>query len=105
MSGKLDKKLSRNLTATLDEASKETGMSEAEVLLAWAYYRLNGIVVTTTTKAERASRIVELLSSHSSSLSEHALATIEEGARKDGYDGKVFYKHPHMEKAKAKASH
>lgn len=89
-----------HLTAELRSRSAETGLSDAELLLSWAYYRLKGIVVTSTSKEERAVRLINLFSAGQPDTLEAAFDGIEQAAKADGYAGKVFYTHPHMDAAR-----
>jgi aryl-alcohol dehydrogenase-like predicted oxidoreductase len=89
-----------NLTETLRLCSEKTALSDAELLLLWAYNRLGGIVVTSTSKVERAERLISLVSTKKPDTLEAAFDAIEQAAKADGYAGKVFYPHPHMNKAK-----
>ncbi|KAJ3951087.1 hypothetical protein N0V92_012513 [Colletotrichum tropicale] len=84
----------------LEEQSKETDLSTADLLLSWAYYRLGGIVVTSTSKADRAKKTFELLSAEKAPVNSHIYEEIEKAAALDGPEGKIFYGHPHMEKAR-----
>lgn len=103
ISGRLPEESSSNLRRVLQDHSAKTGKTAADLILAWAYHRLNGIVVTSTAKAERASSSFKLLSPGSEALPEAVYIDIEKAAEADGHEGKVFYKHPHMEKAAAQA--
>lgn len=99
ISGKLPHDESAELTRALQKGSSHTGLSAAELLLYWAYHRLDGIVVTSTSKAERATSLVKLLSKDGSTLPVDILDGIEQAAKADGFESKVFYAHAHMDKA------
>lgn len=80
--------------------AKETGLTEHELLLRWAFdsHGAQNIVVTSTSKEERAARLVQQLSGKAEPLADDVFGRIEAAAKKDGYEGKMFYKHPHMNK-------
>ncbi|KAF4840320.1 NADPH-dependent conjugated polyketone reductase C1 [Colletotrichum siamense] len=100
ISGRLPTANSTALLHKLEEQSKETDLSTADLLLSWAYYRLGGIVVTSTSKADRAEKTFELLSAEEAPMSSHIYEEIEKAAALDGPEGKIFYGHPHMEVAR-----
>ncbi|CAK1360704.1 NADPH-dependent conjugated polyketone reductase C1 [Cercospora beticola] len=99
ISGRLPSADTSALLRQLESASKQTGLSTGDLLLSWAYYRLNGIVVTSSSKAERVQGTVKL-SSQEPPVAGEVFDAIEEAAKQDGPEGKVFYDHPHMEKAR-----
>lgn len=103
ISGRLPEGGSSNLRRVLKDQSAKMGKSEADLILLWAYHKLHGIVVTSTSKSERASSTFKLLSPGSEIPPDTVFAEIEKAAEADGHEGKVFYKHPHMEKAAAQA--
>lgn len=84
----------------LDEQAQRTGVSAGDLLLSWAYYCLGGIVVTTSTRAERLEGTFRLLASTEAPVRRDIYDAIERAALEDGVDGKVFYGHPHVEKAR-----
>ena len=84
----------------LDEQAQRTGVSAGDLLLSWAYYSLGGIVVTTSTRAERLESTARLLSSSEALVGSDVFDAIERAASEDGLEGKVFYGHPHVEKAR-----
>jgi diketogulonate reductase-like aldo/keto reductase len=96
-SGRIPADQSRNMDARLKSLSAEVGLSPSELLLRWAYDGPCRILVTSTSKAERATSLLELLSEDRDKLPDHVSKEIEEAAKSDGYEGKVFYRHPHME--------
>jgi len=93
-----------NLSRALQALAAETGMTHAEIILRWAYDKLHGILVTSTSNAERADSIVKLLDEERKPLPDSLYSSIEQAAEADGYDGKVFYGHPHIENAAKQAS-
>ncbi|KAH9835508.1 Aldo/keto reductase family [Teratosphaeria destructans] len=92
------------LLAELEHQSQRLQLSPAELLLLWAWHRLDGIVVTTTSRQDRAIRTVQLLSAEGPSIPEDVFDGIEAAARRDGPEGKIFYRHPHMEEARRAAA-
>lgn len=100
ISGRLPTGKSTALVQKLDEQSKEKELSTADLLLSWAYYRLNGIVVTSSSKADRLNTTYKLLSSQEAPVDGETFEEIEKAAEQDGVEGKIFYGHPHMEKAR-----
>lgn len=84
----------------LDEQAQRTGVSAGDLLLSWAYYCLGGIVVTTSTRAERLESTARLLSSSEALVGRDIFDAIERAALEDGVEGRVFYGHPHVEKAR-----
>lgn len=100
ISGRLPAASDSALVKCLEEQSRQSGLSQGELLLSWAYYRLGGIVVTSSSKAERAAKVFELLSSSEAPVANRVFESIERAAEKDGPEGKIFYGHPHMEKAR-----
>lgn len=103
INGRLPEDKSAHLQSALKKHSAETGITESDLILLWAYHKLNGIVVTSTSKAERAQSTFRLLSPSSEVPADSVFADIEASAQADGHEGKVFYKHPHMEKAAKQA--
>lgn len=97
---------SPKLLATLDALSTETGLTPHEILLKWAWQLNMGggkaILTTSTSNAERAKKLVQLLGEKEEQgcddLDKSVYARLEEAAREDGYEGKTFYLHPHMNK-------
>ncbi|KXT08513.1 hypothetical protein AC579_9222 [Pseudocercospora musae] len=103
LTGKLSSVQDTQLVRFLRKTSEETGFSSAEILLSWAYYQLghgSNIVVSSSSNAERAKRMVQLLSNEESLVPAKILKQVEEAAQNDGFEGKTFYGHPHMEKAR-----
>ncbi|KAK2734140.1 hypothetical protein CKAH01_08184 [Colletotrichum kahawae] len=84
ISGRLPTENSAALLQKLEEQSKHTRMSTADLLLSWAYYRLGGIVVTSTSKADRAKKTFELLSAEEAPLKGLIYEEIEKAAALDG---------------------
>ncbi|KAI8300733.1 hypothetical protein K4K59_001390 [Colletotrichum sp. SAR11_240] len=100
INGRLASQDNTALSKKLEEQSKQTNLSTADLLLSWAYYRLGGILVTSTSKADRARKTFELLSAKDAPVNDQIYEEIEKAAALDGPEGKVFYGHPHMEKAR-----
>jgi hypothetical protein len=88
------------LVKALEDQATRTGISTGDLLLIWAYFCLGGIVVTTSTRAERLATIFALLASPEAPVGRDVLDAVEKAAASDGCEGKVFYGHPHMEKAR-----
>ena len=84
----------------LEEQAQRTGVSTGDLLLSWAYYCLGGIVVTTSTRVERLEGTFRLLASAEAPVGRDVFDAIERAALEDGFEGKVFYGHPHVEKAR-----
>lgn len=101
ISGKIPPEQTANLQAKLQSLSAETGLSPSELLLRWAYDGPCRILVTSTSKAERAASLIGLLAQQRPELPKHVAKEIEEAAEADGFEGKIFYSHPHMEQASA----
>jgi len=98
LNGKLPTATTSALLETLKAQSKTTGLSSAELLLSWANDRLDGVVVSSTSRSDRAVETVALfLSDHPTRLADGVYDQIEQAAARDGFEGKVFYKHRHME--------
>lgn len=85
-----------HLRAALAELAQQTGLEEGEVILKWAHDTLSGIIVTSTSKAERAQKLMHVLGDPGQSLQKQQYDLLEAAAKEDGYEGKVFYKHAHM---------
>ncbi|KAI8302143.1 NAD/NADP-dependent indole-3-acetaldehyde reductase [Colletotrichum sp. SAR11_59] len=100
INGRLASQDKTALSKKLEEQSKQTKLSTADLLLSWAYYRLGGILVTSTSKADRARKTFELLPAKDAPVNDQIYEEIEKAAALDGPEGKVFYGHPHMEKAR-----
>lgn len=99
VTGRLEKRSgSPKMLSTLDELSKENDMSPHEILLKWAWDNLDSILVTSTSKPERAKAVTELLGEGRPKLQRAIYDKLEDAAKEDGYEGKQFYLHPHMEK-------
>lgn len=84
----------------LEEQAQRTGISTGDLLLSWAYYCLGGVVVTTSTRAERLESTFQLLASPKAPVDRDVFDAIEKAALEDGVEGKLFYGHPHVEKAR-----
>ena len=56
--------------------------------------------MTTSTRAERLESTSRLLSSSEPPVGRDVFDAIERAAFEDGAEGKVFYRHPHIEKAR-----
>ena len=56
--------------------------------------------MTTSTRAERLEGTFRLLTASEAPVGRDVFDAIERAALEDGFDGKVFYGHPHMEKAR-----
>lgn len=82
----------------MDELAQETGLTPHEILLQWAWDNLDGILVTSTSNAERAKSLIKLLSPEKTRLETNVYDRLESAAKDDGFEGKQFYLHPHMEK-------
>lgn len=101
ISGRLPSSDNSALVKVLDEQAIRTGISTGDLLLAWAYFCLGGFVVTTSTRAERLATSFGLLAASSEApVGRNVFNAIEQAAADDGFGGKVFYEHPHMEKAR-----
>ncbi|CAK3813859.1 Aldo keto reductase [Lecanosticta acicola] len=97
LSGKLSREDAPALLDDLEEQSKATGLEPATMLLGWAYDRLQGIVVTSTSQKARGEGLLQqFLDPGAEQLPSHVYDRIEAAAARDGYEGKVFYKHGHM---------
>lgn len=71
--------------------------------MSWAFDCLGGIVVSSTSQQDRAQRMADLfLSEQKTELDRSVYDRIEKAASEDGYEGKVFYKHGHMDAAAKK---
>ncbi|KAF9871030.1 cytochrome P450 [Colletotrichum karsti] len=87
ISGRLPTENSTALLQKLEEQSKQTKLPAADLLLSWAYYRPDaGIVVTSTSKADRARKTFELLSAEESPVNSQIYEEIEKAAELDGPD-------------------
>ncbi|KAI3544661.1 hypothetical protein CSPX01_05460 [Colletotrichum filicis] len=84
VSGRLPTEDSTALLQKLEEQSKQTRLSTADLLLSWAYYRLGGIVVTSTSKADRAKKTFALLSAKQAPVNGQIYEEIEKAATLDG---------------------
>ncbi|KAF2767996.1 Aldo/keto reductase [Teratosphaeria nubilosa] len=104
ISGRLPSAKSSTLFNELEHQSQQLKLSPGELLLLWAWHRLNGIVVTTTSQEDRAIRTVQLLSAKGPSIPDGVFDKIEAAAGQDGPEGKMVYRHPHMEKARLAAA-
>lgn len=89
---------SPKLISTLDELSQETGLTPHEILLQWAWDNLDDILVTSTSNSERAKSLTKLFSPKKTRLEKSVYDRLESAAEADGFEGKQFYLHPHMEK-------
>ena len=99
INGKLPQDDSGSLNREMQVRSTNTGLAPAELLLCWAYHRIHGILVTSTSSADRAARLVDLFSDSGHVLPEDIFDGIEQAAKTDGYENKIFYAHAHMHKA------
>jgi diketogulonate reductase-like aldo/keto reductase len=86
LSGRAPQERTVHLREKLAELSKSSGLTESQVLLRWAWDRTQGVLVTSTSREERAKEALQVLS-QSESFDEATLAAIEEAALKDGYEG------------------
>lgn len=82
----------------MDQLSRETGKSPHEILLKWAWDNFDGILVTSTSKPERAEALTRALAEGERKLERGVYERLEAAAKKDGYEGKQFYLHPHLNK-------
>lgn len=99
VTGRLEKRSgSPKLISTLDQLSEETGLSPHEILLQWAWDNLDDILVTSTSKPERAKSLTQLFDDGKARLDRSVYDRLETAAKEDGHEGKQFYLHPHMEK-------
>lgn len=89
---------SPQLTSTLDKLSQEIGLTPHEILLQWAWDNLDDILVTSTSNPERAKSLIKLFSPEKTRLENSVYNRLESAAQADGFQGKQFYLHPHMEK-------
>lgn len=102
LNGKLNKTTASALSQVLDDQARRTKLSQAELLLIWAYDRLHGLVVSSSSQPDRVSRMATLfLGEGDECLPAEVYEEIEKAAAADGYEGKLFYKHAHMEAAAA----
>lgn len=98
LNGKLPQASASALLQSLDDVSKTTGLSPAELLLSWAYDCLGGLVVSSSSREDRLAGMAKLfLRTDVQCLPDSVYAQIGQAATKDGFEGKAFYKHPHME--------
>lgn len=102
ISGKLPAEQTANLQAKLQSLSAETGMGPSELLLRWAYDGPCRILVTSSSRAERTAGLIRLLAEQRKELPKYVAKGIEEAAEADGYEGKIFYSHAHMEQGSAR---
>jgi diketogulonate reductase-like aldo/keto reductase len=103
LSGKLSRDLAPVFTRELESLAADANLTAAELLLSWALDCLDGIVVSSTSQPDRARRMADLfLSEQSTPLDRDLYRRLENAAREDGYEGKVFYKHGHMDAAAVK---
>jgi hypothetical protein len=100
ISGRLPSSSNTALAKVLDEQAQRTGISSGDLLLSWAYYCLGGVVVTTSTRAERLESTFRLLASTEAPVGSDVFDAIEKAALEDGVEEKLFYGHPHVEKAR-----
>lgn len=56
--------------------------------------------MTTSTRAERLESTFQLLASPKAPVDRDVFDAIEKAALEDGVEGKLFYGHPHVEKAR-----
>lgn len=99
VTGRLSKRSgSPNLISTLNQLSQDTGLSPHEILLQWAWDNLDDILVTSTSKPERAKSLTKLLAAGRTKLDRSVYDRLEAAAKEDGSEGKQFYLHPHMDK-------
>ncbi|KAJ4385980.1 hypothetical protein N0V93_008871 [Gnomoniopsis smithogilvyi] len=89
---------SPKLVSVLDELSQETSLSPHEILLRWAWENLESILVTSTSKPQRAKSLTKLLASGNVKLERSVYDRLEAAASEDGFEGKQFYLHAHMDK-------
>lgn len=103
LSGKLPRDHAPALLKELELLSDETGLTQAELLLSWAYDCLHGIVVSSTSQNDRLVGLARLfLGDDKVALERTTYDRIEKAAKQDGYEGKTFYKHGHMDAAATK---
>jgi hypothetical protein len=103
LSGKLPRDRAPALLKELELLSDETSLTQAELLLSWAYDCLQGIVVSSSSREDRLVGLAKLfLGDGKVALQRTTYDRIEQAAKKDGYEGKTFYKHGHMDAAAAK---
>ena len=100
MSGKLERDSAPALLRELKLLSHKTTLTEAELLLSWAYDCLHGILISSTSREDRLRGIAKLLLGNDKVAMERSIYDrIEKAAKEDGCDGKTFYKHSHMDAA------
>lgn len=100
LNGKISPGSSSNLSQVLERQSKSTNLTAAELLLSWAFDRLDGIVVSSTSREDRARQLANLfVSGAAAAPPDTVYAELEKAAVQDGYADKRFYKHGHMEAA------
>jgi hypothetical protein len=98
LSGKLPRDRAPALLKELELLSNETNLTQAELLLSWAYDCLHGIVISSSSREERLEGLAKLfLGDDKVALERSIYDRIEKAAKEDGYEGKTFYKHGHMD--------
>ena len=103
LNGRLSSASSTSLMEVLDRQSKRLSLSQAELLLSWAYDRLGGLLVSSTSREDRLSKLSQLfLKNNAAPVSWEVYEEIEQAAADDGFEDKIFYKHGHMNAAPAK---
>ncbi|KAF2650000.1 Aldo/keto reductase [Lophiostoma macrostomum CBS 122681] len=100
LSGKLPRDRAPALLKELELLSDETSLTEAELLLSWAYDCLHGIVISSSSREDRLVGLAKLfIGDDKVPLQRSIYDRIEKAAKEDGYEGKSFYKHGHMDAA------
>ncbi|OAL42837.1 Aldo/keto reductase [Pyrenochaeta sp. DS3sAY3a] len=103
LSGKLSPERAPALLKELELLSKETNLTQAQLLLSWAYDSLHGIVISSSSQEDRLTGIAKLfLGDDKVALERSVCDRIERAAKDDGYEDKTFYKHGHMDTAATK---
>lgn len=125
LSGKAPAQKTVHLREALETLSQKTGLTESQLLLRWALDCTKGIVVTSTSKRQRAQEAINVLDL--APLASSTRDKIEQAALQDGYEDQRVslqatptssadtrpvcssstpalrpmqcYKHPHMQKA------
>lgn len=82
LSGRAPAEKTMHLRACLAEQEKKTGLTQSQLILRWAYDRTGGIVVTSTSKSDRAREAIEVIGSQP--LDASVMMAMEEAARADG---------------------
>lgn len=90
---------SPSLLSTLDQLAQENNTSPHTILLEWAWENFESILVTSTSQPERAKALTRMFLAEGTKhkLQRSVYDRLEAAAEKDGFQGKKFYLHPHLE--------